>query len=195
MLKRGPTMSTIAKLSLAEYERIVATGVFDSPNKRRIELIRGELREMNPIGPSHCDIVDWLNEWSLDNVRREKIRVRVQNPVAFATLDSEPEPDIVWALRKRYSRAHPTADEILLLIEVAESSLDRDRGEKAEIYAAVGIRDYWIVNLPERTIEVHRDPEADRYRTIHTFGSGEFIKPLAAPAVGLSVDELFAGPT
>ena len=103
-------------------------------------------------------------------------------------------PDVVWPLRKRYSRAHPTADEILLLIEVAESSLDRDRGEKAEIYAAVGIRDDWIVNLFERTIEVHRDPEADRYRTIHSFGSGEFVKPLAAPDLRLSIDELFAGP-
>ena len=98
-------------------------------------------------------------------------------------------------MRKRYSHAHPAAEEILLLIEVAESSLDRDRGEKAEIYAAVGIRDYWIVNLPERKVEVHRDPVADHYRTIHSFGSGEFVQPLAAPNVWLSVDELFAGPS
>jgi Uma2 family endonuclease len=188
-------MSTIAKLSLAEYERIVATGVFDSPNKRRIELIRGELREMNPIGPDHCDVVDWLAEWSHENAPRDTVRVRVQNPVAFAALESELEPDIVWAARKRYSQAHPTAEEVVLLIEVADTSIDRDRGEKAEIYAEVGIRDYWIVNLPDRTVEVHRDPEGSRYRTILTFGSDEFVRPLAAPAAQLSVEKLFAWPS
>jgi hypothetical protein len=61
------------------------------------------------------------------------VRVRIQNPVAFVTVDTEPEPDVVWAVEKPYKRAHPTADDILLLIEVADSSLKTDRGEKAEI--------------------------------------------------------------
>ena len=65
-------MSAIAKLSVAEYERIVATGVFDGRNHRRIELIWGELREMSPIGSEHAMIVDWLNEWSIDNAPRDQ---------------------------------------------------------------------------------------------------------------------------
>jgi Uma2 family endonuclease len=184
-------MSTIAKLTLKEYERIVATGIFDGMKRRRIELIRGELREMNRIGPDHCDIVDWLTEWSFANAPRDGIRVRVQSPVAFETVDSEPEPDIVWAKRKRYSGGHPTADEVLLLIEVAASSLDHDRGEKAEVYADVGIQEYWVVNLPDRTVEVRRDPEGGRYRGVRSFGAGETVQPLAAPEARLSVDSLF----
>jgi len=185
-------MSTIAKLSLAEYERMVATGVFDSPKKRRIELIRGELREMAPIGPSHCELVDRLNRWSFLNAPQDRVRVRVQNPAAFATVDSEPEPDIVWAIEKPYKRAHPTADDILLLIEVADSSLGSDRGEKAEIYAEVGIRDYWVVNLREQIIEVFREPERNRYRDVRSFEPGDFIEPLAAPGARLNVQELLA---
>ncbi|HEV2971360.1 MAG TPA: Uma2 family endonuclease [Pirellulales bacterium] len=185
-------MSAIAKLSLKEYERIVATGVFDGKNRRRLELIRGELREMNPIGPDHCTIVDRLAEWSFDSAPRAKVRVRVQNPLAFETVDSEPEPDIVWAKRKDYAAGHPIADDVLLLIEVAVSSLDNDRGEKSEVYADVGIQEYWIVNVVERTIEVRRDPEGGHYRSVRSFRAGETVQPLAAPNARLSVDSLFA---
>src|SRR5690349_8781266 len=103
-------MSTTTKLTLAQYEELVATGYFEGPKKQRIELLRGELREMNPIGPRHCDVVDWLNEWSIVTAPLDRFRIRVQSPVAFVTVDSEPEPDIVWAVRKRYAKAHPTAD-------------------------------------------------------------------------------------
>ena len=86
-------MSTIAKLSLAEYERIVATGVFDGKNKRRLELIQGELREMAPNGPTHADVVDWLTVWSVKNLPEAVGRVRVQNPLALETTDLPPERD------------------------------------------------------------------------------------------------------
>lgn len=185
-------MSTTAKLSLAEYERMVATGVFDSPRKRRIELIRGELRDMAPIGPSHCEVVDRLNRWSIANTQQDKVRIRIQNPVAFETVDTEPEPDIVWAVEKSYKRVHPTGDDILLLIEVADSSFKTDRGEKAEIYAEVGIRDYWIVNLRDQVVEVFRDPERSRYRSVRSYEAGEFVEPLETPGVRLSVEQLFA---
>ncbi|HEX3999227.1 MAG TPA: Uma2 family endonuclease [Pirellulales bacterium] len=95
-------MATTAKLSLAEYEKIVATGVFDGPNQRHIELIQGELREMNPIGPDHCEVVDLLACWSIDNLRRDQFRVRVQNPIALADVESEPQPDLAWARQQPY---------------------------------------------------------------------------------------------
>jgi Uma2 family endonuclease len=188
-------MATIAKLSLKEYERIVATGIFDGLKKQRIELIRGELREMSPIGPNHCDIVDWLTEWSIRNLAEGVFRVRVQKPVAFETVDSEPEPDLVWAQPKRYSGAHPTPEEILLLIEVADSSLDNDRGEKSEVYADVGIRDYWIVNLVDRTVEVRRDPSAGRYQDTRSYGVGESMQTLLVSGPSLNIAELLGVPT
>ena len=75
-------MSTIAKLSLKEYEQIVATGVFDGKNHRRLELIRGELREMSPIGPVHADLVAWLTNWSIRSTSADEIQIRVQSPIA-----------------------------------------------------------------------------------------------------------------
>jgi Uma2 family endonuclease len=185
-------MSTIAKLSVPEYEQIVATGIFGGKNKRRIELIWGELREKNPIGSEHATVVVWLTEWSFDNTPRKKVMVRPQNPVAFLSADSEPEPDIVWAKRQNYARHHPLAEDVLLLIEVAESSLAYDRGEKASLYATAGIQDYWIVNLIDRTVEVRRDPDGGGFRNIQTLGAGSDITPLAMPEAKLNLDSLFA---
>jgi Uma2 family endonuclease len=183
-------MSTIAKLSLDEYERIVASGVFEGPSRRHIELIRGELREMNPIGPDHAEVVERLIEWSMPHVLDGTIRIRVQNPLAFADVDSEPEPDLVWVRKKDYSVGHPTAADVLLVIEVAGSSLDRDRTEKADLFADVGIQEYWIVNLIGRTIEVYRDPASGHYRTVRTFAANELVQPLAVPEARLSFDRL-----
>ena len=184
-------MSAIAKLSVAEYERIVATGVFDGPNGRRIELIWGELREMSPIGSEHATIVDWLTEWSVDNAPRDQARVRVQNAVTFLPEDSEPQPDIVWARRQNYAERHPAANEILLLIEVADSSLENDRCEKARLYATAGVMDYWIVNLIDSTVEVRRDSKDGRHRSVQSFAAGAAIQSLAVPELQLGVDLLF----
>ena len=180
-------MSTIAKLSLKEYERIVATGVFDGPNRRRVELIRGELREMSPIGPLHADLVAWLTKWSVRNIPTDEVSVRVQSSLAFAEADCEPEPDIVWARSERFLSANPGPADVLLLIEVADSSRSYDRGEKAELYAEVGIGDYWLVDAIDRTVEVHRDPLKRHYRDVRAFGIGEFIQPLAAANARLDI--------
>ena len=185
-------MSTLAKLSVAEYDQIVATGIFGGRNKRRIELIWGELRTMNPIGSEHAMMVDRILAWSIAAAPREKVWLRVQNPVAFLDSDSEPEPDVVWSKLHDYGPNHPAADDILLLIEVADSSLAFDRGEKANLYATAGIRDYWIVNLIDRTIEVRRDPQDGHYRSVQSFGAGTTVEPIAIREARLSVDSLFA---
>jgi Uma2 family endonuclease len=182
-------MSATAKLSLVEYEQIVASGVFDWPNQRHIELIRGELRDMNPIGPDHADIVDSLAAWSVRSLPTT-IRVRVRNPLAFADIDSEPEPDLVWTRRRNPADGHPTASDVLLVIEVADSSIERDRTEKASLYAEAGIREFWIVNLIERTIEVYRDPSSSGYLTQQTFAADAPVRPLAAPTLGLRFEDL-----
>ena len=124
--------------------------------------------------------------------RRGQVRIRVQNPLVFLQIDSEPETDVVWAKHKGYSAGHPDAEDVLLLIEVADTSLDYVRVEKAEVYAATGIRDYWVVNLNDHSVEVRRDPKRGRYATINTYGAGDVVQPLAVPSASLSVDSLFA---
>jgi Uma2 family endonuclease len=176
-------MSTVAHLSLTEYDRMIAAGVFDHGRRRRLELIHGEIREMTPIGSEHEVAVDYLTEWSFRSLPPEWAWIRVQNSIGLPELDSAPEPDIAWVARRDYSRARPTAADVLLVIEVAESSLKYDSGEKADLYAAAGIADYWIVNLVDRRIEVRRDPSAEGYRS-HAIRAGEDeIRPLAAPEI------------
>ena len=136
-------MSAIAHISLDEYERIVAAGVFEA---RRLEFIRGEIREMSPKGNRHEDMVDQLDEWSHEALRGKGVRIRVQNSIRLPSLDTLPEPDLTWVIRHRYSRRKPGPEDIHLVIEVAETSLEYDLGDKAELYAAAGIRDYWVVD-------------------------------------------------
>ena len=184
-------MTTTAKLSVEEYERMIASGAFDGRNKRRVELIWGELREMNPIGSEHAMVLNRLNRWSFQ-VAGDKFWIRVQDPVAFLNAESEPEPDLVWAKWRDYTTGNPAAEDVKLLIEVADSSLHYDRGDKAKLYAEAGIQDYWIVNLVNRTVEVRRDLAGDIYRSSQSFGRGEGVEPLILPTARLSVDLLFA---
>ena len=184
-------MSTGLQLTLAELDEMVARGAFAPLQPRRFELIRGELREMAPIGPDHADATDWLNAWTFDLPIKSKIRVRIQQPVRIEDLDSQPEPDVVWCKNKKYPH-HPTPPDVLLVIEVADETVKFDCGEKADLYASGGIKDYWVANLPDRTIEVFRKPKGDHYQQRRTYAVGEKVSPLAFPQVELNVRDLFA---
>ncbi len=172
-------MSTIARLSLEEYERMVEAGVFSRRGRRRLEFIRGEIRQMSPIGSRHADALDRMVKWSFASTRVEEVRVRVQNAIRLQESQSEPEPDLVWAAERDYSGGNPEPEDILLVVEVADSSLDTDLGEKAALYAAAGIRDYWVVDLVDRRIVVHRDPAPEGYRDIRNFSGEDEVHPLA----------------
>jgi Uma2 family endonuclease len=185
------TLSTVAQISIEQYDRMIASGVFEGPHRRRIELIHGDLRMMSPIGPCHEDTVDILDEWSHDVAPRDQVRVRIQNSIGVLSLVSVPEPDVAWVRRQSYRKARPTGKNVWLLIEVARSSLEYDRGEKAELYAAAGIKDYWVVNLVDRCVEVFRDPHRGRYRSLQTYHIGDEVHPLAFPKITLAVATLF----
>lgn len=185
--------STALRLSLADYNRMVAEDGFRALGRRRIELIYGELREVTPPGPTHAEAVSRLIRWSTNNTSEREVMVRVQDPIEIQELDSAPQPDIVWAKPKDYSRRHPQARDILLLIEVADSSLSEDLGEMAELYAKAGIKDYWVVNIPDFAVEIFRKPKRDRYLEHHTYQAGQEISPLAFPRVSLSTSGLFSG--
>jgi Uma2 family endonuclease len=112
--------------------------------------------------------------------------VRIQGSFAAGEL-SEPEPDVSVLALGDYDAAHPS--EAHLIIEVADSSLSYDRGQKAELYAQCGVVDYWIVNLVERVVEVHRLPQSAGYQQVSVHPKGARLRLLAFPDVELSVDD------
>lgn len=185
-------MSTVAQISIEQYDRMIERGVFDGPHRKRIELIYGELRMMSPIGPSHEDAVDELNVWSIQSVPADDVRVRSQESVGVPALESVPEPDVSWVKYRRYSESRPTAKDVLLLIEVARSSLKYDLGKKAVLYAKARIADYWVVDLKHRCVVVMRDPYRGRHRDVTTYEVGEAVHSLAYPKIKLEVARLFS---
>jgi Uma2 family endonuclease len=183
-------MSVALRISFDEYTQMVADGAFDALRDRRIELINGELRSMTPPGPDHSGTVSRLTDWSTEPPVKKRIEIRIQDPIAIPELDSAPQPDVAWAKVRDYRDRHPLPAEILLLIEVADSSLESDCGEKAELYAAAGIQDYWVVSLPERLIHVYRKPQNGEFTERRTAKFGDEIQPLAFPDYSLCVTKL-----
>ncbi|HUM17312.1 MAG TPA: Uma2 family endonuclease [Candidatus Nitrosotalea sp.] len=161
----------------------------------RIELIGGALLICEPQGSPHFTAVG-LVEDALRAAFGAGWTIRAQGPIALDD-NSEPAPDIavVPGSRRDHSRSHPSHP--VLIVEVAESSLEFDRGEKASLYARAGIADYWILNLVEQVLEVYREPVADpdaprgrRYGSVTTLRAGELVAPLALAHVGISVTDL-----
>jgi Uma2 family endonuclease len=183
-------MSVGLRLTFAEYERMVNDGAFDSLGDRRIELIHGELREKMPPGPDHSEVVSRLIHWSADSVVKKLAKIRIQDPVGIPEQDSAPQPDVLWAKLRDYRDRHPLPPEVLLLVEVADSSLDSDCGEKADLYAVAGIQDYWVVSLPENLIHVYRQPQGGSFAEHFTVAIGDVLHPLAYPQVPLNIADL-----
>jgi len=115
----------------------------------------------------------------------------VQNPVVLGP-HSQPQPDIAVLRPRRdaYASRHPEPPDILLLIEVADSSLERDREEKVPAYATALVAEAWLVNLPGDTLEVYREPRGGRYHDVRRAGRGEAVRPLAFPDLLLQVDDI-----
>jgi len=172
----------VRPLRRVEYDKLVALGVFEGEH---IELIDGALLQMSPIGPPHCETVDRLNElFVLTFVGRA--RVRTQGSFAAGEF-SEPEPDLSLLPLRDYHAEHP--QQAYLVVEVAESSLSYDRGRKARLYAECDVPEYWVVNLVERTVEVHRAPNAGQYEQVSVHAKGSRLRLVAFPDVELSVDD------
>ena len=178
----SPAPEHFRPLRRVEYDQLVALGTFQG---ERIELIGGALRRRTLIGPRHTSTVDRLTRL-LALALADRAWVRVQGSFAAEEL-SEPEPDLCIFPLGNYDAAHPS--EAYLMIEVADSSLAYDRGEKAQLYAACGVPEYWVVNWVDRVVAVHREPAAGGYRQIVTAPRGECLRLLSFPDVELAVDE------
>jgi len=182
-------MSTVTGLTGAEFDSMVARGAFDEIGPKKVELIRGELRFMNPAGPVHDDHIEDMTNWSYSVTTRADCNVRVQ--AGFICDDNRPEPDIFWLKPRRYGRTHPTAADVLLLIEVSDSSLTNDLREKSEIYAESGVAEYWVVDIQNRRIHVMSRIENNRYRSIEVFVAPNPLAPRCNPGAILDIADLF----
>jgi Uma2 family endonuclease len=183
-------MSTVAHFSLDHYEHMVDIGAFAGQFEKRVELIRGEIIQMTPINIAHANCVTLVTEWTFQVVPLDGIMIRTQNPIRLPINGSEPEPDVVWVNRKTYSQ-HPESSDILLIVEVADTSLDFDRGEKLQVYAEAGIIEYWIVNLMDEQIEVYRKPSGRIYQENSICRGDAAVHPLVLPAATLRPSRLF----
>ncbi|HEX2674857.1 MAG TPA: Uma2 family endonuclease [Polyangiaceae bacterium] len=173
----------IRPLRRVEYDQLIALGAFED---EKIELLDGELVAMSPIGTRHSAAVMELTEL-LVLALNGRASVRCQSPFAASDI-SEPEPDFTVVPRGAYIEDHPTVAS--LVIEVAESSLSKDRGRKLRMYANCRVPEYWVVNLVERCIEVYRDPEGSGYARMDRYERGQSIQLLAFSDVSIAVSDV-----
>lgn len=156
----------------------------------RVELIEGEIVKMSPIGSRHAACVDRLNRL-LNRLTDLSAIVRVQSPILLNG-NSEPEPDISL-LRSRddfYTGGHPMPDDVLLLIEVADTSVERDLETKLPLYARAGIPEAWLVNLTAETIEVNSRPDSGEYRETVRVKRGETVTSRTIPGLEVAADDI-----
>ncbi len=173
----------VRPLHRREYEDLIKLGAFTD---ERVELLRGVLVEMSPQGHPHARITAWIAQSfsrALDIARYE---VRSHSPYA-ASVDSMPEPDVAVS-RRTQREGHPNA--ALLLVEVSETSLVKDRKIKTEIYAEAGVPEYWIVNTPDRTVEVRTLPGPAGYGHVVTRSAKDLLRPLKLRGLELCVSEI-----
>jgi len=171
-----------------EYHRMAEVGILT--RRDRVELIDGEIVEMSPIGPPHLRCVMYLNEVF---VRRLEGRALVsgQNSLRLSQW-SEPEPDLVL-LRlplAKYGQAIPASADAFLVVEVADTSLHRDREVKLPRYAAVGIPETWIVDLNGGAIEVYQGPSREGYKVVRRLERGAVVAAAAFPDIILPVADI-----
>jgi Uma2 family endonuclease len=176
-----PRPAGVHRLSVEDVYSMVAAGVLDEDD--RIELVQGVLVDMVPIGADHDAAVEWLGEL-LQRVQDRTWRVRVQSTLLVKGGYVLPDLIVIEPLPR--SQQPTTAR---LVVEIAQTSQARDR-EKARDYAAADVPDYWIVDLPARSVTVHRRPVADVYEEVVTHADGESLQPLVDGAPLVSVSEL-----
>ncbi|HLC15905.1 MAG TPA: Uma2 family endonuclease [Thermodesulfovibrionia bacterium] len=175
-------------LTVDEYYSLFEAGMFDEDD--RVELIEGEIIQMTPIGSHHAGSINRLNKL-LSNRLSDRAVISIQNPLRLSDY-SEPEPDIL-VLKPRvdyYAMSHPKQYDVLLLIEVADSSIQYDRYVKVPLYARHGVPEVWIIDLAQGKIEVCRTPEKNNYMECTVYERYHVISPLAFPDVKFRVDEI-----
>ncbi len=171
------------RFTVHDYHRMAEAGILHEDD--RVELIEGDLIEMPAIGTRHFACVNGLTRLLVREVGDEAI-VSVQNPVR---LDEhwEPQPDLAIIRPRDYRDSLPTPEDVLLLIEVSDTTLAYDRGTKLPKYALAGIGEVWIVDLPGEAVERHTEPSGDGYGLVRRVRRGESLRSEALPALAVPV--------
>ena len=176
------------RFTVHDYHRMGEAEILHEDD--RVELIEGELVEMPAIGTRHFACVNRLNRLIMRAVGDAAI-VSVQNPVRLNEYN-EPQPDLTMIRPRDYRVSLPVPEDVLLLIEVSDTTLAYDRNVKLPLYARAGIGEVWIVDLQGGVIERHTDPSEDGYRGLERARRGETLGSVTLPDLSLSVDDVFA---
>ena len=173
--------------TVEEYHRMGAVGLLDAD--ARVELIEGEIVEMAPIGDAHAATSNRLNRLLVLAVGERGI-VAVGNPVRLSQR-SEPQPDFsVLRPRADYQTKGPRPEDVMLAVEVSDTTLRRDRRVKLALYARAGIPEFWIVNLEVREVEIYRSPGGDSYASVERKGPGDVVTMEALPGVTIAISRI-----
>jgi len=173
------------KFTADEFERMAEAGILGE--NERVELLDGEIVAMNPIGPNHA--------WRVNDLAdafaplRDRVIIAVQNPVRVHE-HWVPQPDIALIARGAARGRHPRPEDILLVVEVAASSLAVDRDVKTPQYGIAGIPETWILDVDAERLLVHREPSPIGYALVRIYGRGDIVQPLFAPNFGVDVDAI-----
>ena len=156
----------------------------------RVELLNGEIIDMSPIGPFHGGLVNRLINIFTKNPKGRWI-ISAQNPLHLDDY-SEPEPEVMLLkpAADDYTNRHPQPDDVFLLVEVSDTTLEYDHLEKLPVYGRAGVAEVWIVNLNDLTIEVYREPHFTGYGSKTILRAGDRVAPSAFPDVEVDVAEL-----
>lgn len=185
-------MSFNTRLTIEEFDRMVAVGAFEKGMYRDwVELIDGVIRYMGSIGLLNEVVIERLTSWSFKGPAEDAVGIRVKSTVELTESNCVLLPDIAWVRNRRYWKKCPTANDVLLIIEVADSSVCYDQGKKADLYAAAEIPDYWVVNLLEPCVRIRRAPRSGQFQRVETIGIEGTARPLAFPEQALRVSSLF----
>jgi Uma2 family endonuclease len=176
------------RFTVEEYYLMAKAGILGEDD--RVELIDGEIVEMAPIGSRHAACVKGLNEIFSQRAALQ-VLLSIQDPIRLGQR-SEPQPDIALLRRRadRYATSHPGPDDVLLVIEVADTTTEYDREVKALLYARAGIREFWLVDLEGDHIEVYQDPSPEGYQQVRIVRRGERLSPQALPFLDLSSSDI-----
>ena len=175
------------RFTTADYNRMIEVGLLGKDD--HVELIDGEIFEMSPIGPRHAACVDRLNTF-LHALSFQWI-IRVQSPIQIDP-DSEPQPDLALLKARAdfYSSGHPTVADVLVVIEVSDTTLEKDRGVKLPLYARAGIPEAWVVDLYNDRVEVHSDPLNGIYQRSRIVQRDQDVQSDVIPQLKLPANEI-----
>lgn len=187
-----PKTPTQRRFTVEEYYQMAETGVL--PEEENVELLDGQIYLMSPIGSEHAACVRRLNRFFHSKIESQAL-VSVRNPIRLSDI-SEPEPDLALLSPREdeYATHHPGPDDVLLIVEVADSSLDFDQETKLPLYARAGIAEYWVVALGENQVHAYHTPEGTQYTKHTTYGPDEEVAVAALPSLDpVSVDQILGG--